>query len=290
MGHDTTDTIHCFYRIMKTPITYYGGKQTMLKHIMPLIPRHSMYVESFAGGAAVFFEKQPSQMDVINDLNGELINFYRTIVSNFDELRKEIERTLHSRVQHETAWFIYNHPDCFTNVQRAWAVWVLSKMGFAGKLSTSFGFDTEGRVPRKVDFAKEAFTVELRRRLEATTIESDDAFRIITRYDSTDTFHFIDPPYVGSDMAHYTGMFDETDLDRLLQLCVKLQGKFMLTMYPNDTIHSYAGENGWIIHSIERQVTASKKIEARRKQEEWIVCNYPEPIRQGELIFFDYPL
>ncbi len=90
---------------MRTPITYYGGKQTMLKHIMPLIPKHEIYVESFAGGAAVFFAKQPSQMDVINDLNGELINFYHTVVSNFDELKREVDRTLHSRTQHETAWF-----------------------------------------------------------------------------------------------------------------------------------------------------------------------------------------
>ncbi|MEA4916303.1 DNA adenine methylase [Proteiniphilum sp.] len=272
---------------MRTPITYYGGKQTMLKHIVPLIPAHNIYVESFAGGAAVFFAKQPSQMDVINDLNGELINFYRTIVSNFDELKKEIDRTLHSRFQHETAWFIYEHPDYFSNVQRAWAVWVLSKMGFAGQLSNSFGFDkSEGRQAKKVDFAKEAFTVELKRRLEATTIESDDAFRIIARYDTPDTFHFIDPPYVGSDMAHYAGMFDEHDLDRLLQLCVTLQGKFMLTMYPNDNIHSYADRFGWIIHTVERQLSASKKIESRRKQEEWIVCNYPEPTRQGELNLF----
>lgn len=79
---------------MRTPITYYGGKQTMLKHIMPLLPKHDIYVESFAGGAALFFAKQPSKMDVINDLNGELINFYRTIVSSYDELKAEIERTL----------------------------------------------------------------------------------------------------------------------------------------------------------------------------------------------------
>jgi DNA adenine methylase len=99
-------------------------------------------------------------MDVINDLNGELINFYRTIVSDYNSLKAEINRTLHSRTQHESAWFIYNHPDDFTNIQRAWAVWVLSKLGFAGQLSNSFGFDkSEGRHPRKIEFAKEAFTV-----------------------------------------------------------------------------------------------------------------------------------
>jgi DNA adenine methylase len=72
---------------MKTPITYYGGKQKMLPHILPLIPHHALYTEAFAGGAAVFFAKEPAQVEIINDLNGELINFYRTIVTDFDAVK-----------------------------------------------------------------------------------------------------------------------------------------------------------------------------------------------------------
>ena len=60
----------------------------------------------------------------------------------------------------------------------------------------------------------------------------------------------------------------------------------MLTMFPDDNIQSYADLHGWIIHAIERQVSACKKIEARRKQEEWIVCNYPEPTQPVELNLF----
>jgi DNA adenine methylase len=126
---------------MKTPITYYGGKQNMLKHIRKHVPLHELYCEPFAGGAAVFFDKEPAKVNVINDLNGELINFYRTVVTNMQELKIEVEKTLHCRNQHEHAWHIYNNSDYFTNVQRAWAVFMLSKMGFAGQLSSSFGFD-----------------------------------------------------------------------------------------------------------------------------------------------------
>lgn len=269
---------------MKTPITYYGGKQTMLKHILPLIPQHTIYTECFAGGAALFFAKRPAITDVINDLNGELVNFYRTIVSDFDALRAEIERTIHSRFQHEVAWFIYNHSDYFTNVQRAWAVWVLSKLGFAGQMSSSFGFDFEGRQPRKIGNAKEQFTDELRQRLANTTIERDDAYNVIRRYDTPNTFHFIDPPYVSTNSAHYADMFDDADLERLLQLCEKLTGKFMLTMFPNDVIKDYADKNGWIIHSIERHITACR--DNRRRQEEWMVCNYVQPMQQQSLDLF----
>jgi DNA adenine methylase len=259
---------------LKTPITYYGGKQTMLRHIRPLIPKHSIYIESFAGGAAVFFNKEPAKVNVINDLNGELINFYRTVISNYEELKNEINQTLHSRGQHSHAWYIYNNPSYFTNVQRAWAVFILSKMGFAGQLSHSFGFDkSEGRHPRKVRCAKELINDDLRSLLECSTIECDDAFKVIKRYDVSGAWHFIDPPYVGSNMGHYTGMFNEQNLVDLLELCTTLQGKFMLTMYPNDTVREYANRHNWAIHAVDRQVSACKAAN-RRRQEEWMVCNY----------------
>ena len=107
---------------MKTPISYYGGKQSMLKDILPLVPEHDIYTEVFAGGAALLFAKEPVRVNVINDLNGELVNFYRTAVADFDALRLEVLRTAHSREQHDVAGFIYRHPDYFSPVKRAWAV------------------------------------------------------------------------------------------------------------------------------------------------------------------------
>jgi DNA adenine methylase len=74
-------------------------------------------------------------------------------------------------------------------------------------------------------------------------------------------------------MGHYGGMFNEQSLVELLDLCTTLQGKFMLTMYPNDTIKEYTGRNGWHIHAVERQISACKAA-SRRRQEEWMVLNY----------------
>ncbi len=258
---------------MRTPITYYGGKQMMLPHIMPLIPEHNVYVEPFAGGAAVLFAKEPVQTNVINDLNGELINFYRTCVSDFPALRSEILKTLHCREQHQIAWAIYNNPDYFDNVKRAWATWALSVCGFSGMLSTSFGISRTGaQKSTKIAGCKMRFTEELRELLEKCTIEQDNALAVISRFDCSNAFHFIDPPYVGSNMGHYTGMFTREDLKQLLDLCADLRGKFMLTMYPDEMIEQYAEHNNWIIHRVERTVTAAKI--KRRKQEEWMICNY----------------
>jgi DNA adenine methylase len=73
---------------LKTPITYYGGKQLMVRHILPMIPEHNLYCEPFAGGAAIFFAKQPSEVEILNDTNRELINFYRVVQNDFTSLER----------------------------------------------------------------------------------------------------------------------------------------------------------------------------------------------------------
>ncbi len=257
---------------MKTPITYYGGKQTMLKHIMPLIPSHKIYTEAFCGGAAVLFAKEPSASEVINDLNMNLTTFYWMAKVNYPELKAEVDKTLHSRDIHTHAAYILKYPNFFTQAQRAWAVWVLCKMSFAAKMDSSFGYNLKGSIPKTIAKAKEDFTQELCNRLERVTIENRDALKVIQTYDRVETFHFVDPPYVGSNCGHYEGYFNENDLESLLNLLENVQGKFMLTMFPLPLIEEYANKNGWIIHRIERTISVANKT--RRKQEEWIICNY----------------
>lgn len=260
---------------IKTPITYYGGKQTMLKHILPLIPYHVVYTESFAGGASVLFAKEPSKVEVINDLNGELINFYRVCQLDFEGLKKEIELSIHAREVHAHSEHIYKHPVFFSPVQRAWAVWYNLKTSFSGQLGNDMGYDRKkGQKCTQIINAKLNFCDELKNRIEHVTIECDDALKVIKRFDCEEAFHFIDPPYVGSDMGHYSGMFNEQNLLELLNLCVNLKGKFMLTMYPNSVIQNFVDKSGWTIHAVERTITACKSITCRRKQEEWMVCNY----------------
>ena len=71
---------------MKTPISYYGGKQRLASTIIKLIPDHNLYCEPFCGGAAVFFQKEKSNVEVINDTNKLLINFYRQVQNDFTAL------------------------------------------------------------------------------------------------------------------------------------------------------------------------------------------------------------
>lgn len=260
---------------MKTPISYYGGKQRMLKHILPLIPEHRIYTEAFCGGAAVLFAKGEVESEVINDLNGDLTNFYWMAKVYYPELKVEIDKTLHSRDMHAHACHILKYPQFFSPAQRAWALWALSRMCFACKIGDTFGYDFGGTAPKKLRNAKDAFTEQLCQRLEHVTIENRDALKVIACYDKEDSFHFIDPPYVNSDCGKYEGMFNEENLRSLLSLLETLKGKFMLTMYPMDLIEQYAAKNGWVIHRIERTISVANGAKsARKKHEEWMVCNY----------------
>lgn len=258
---------------LKTPISYYGGKQTLLRHIKPLVPKHYTYTEAFIGGGALYFAKEPSELEVINDVNGSLVNFYRVLKSNFPELKKLINETLHSRRSHEFAQLIYEYGEFFEPEQRAWALWVLSKMSFAAKLDGTFGYDkSKNTMAKKVANAKDQFTEALSKRLEHTQIEQTDALRIIRSRDTENTFHFIDPPYVGTDCGHYSGTYNLMDFHNLLELLTGLKGKFMLTMFPHEMLNKYIKKYGWVVHEVERTISASRT--KRRKQIELIVCNY----------------
>ena len=94
----------------KTPISYYGGKQSMLRHILPLIPAHKIYVEPFFGGGAVYWAKEPVKCEVINDTNMNVVNFYEVLKHNYFDLRKRVEATLHSRETYKKAMIIYDSP------------------------------------------------------------------------------------------------------------------------------------------------------------------------------------
>ena len=88
---------------MKTPVTYYGGKQQLAARILHLIPPHTVYAEPFIGGAAVFFAKPPSEVEIINDINSEIVNFYEVLQRDFPALQSEINISLHSRKIHSHA-------------------------------------------------------------------------------------------------------------------------------------------------------------------------------------------
>lgn len=259
---------------LKTPVSYYGGKQKLCKKILGLIPEHRLYCEPFVGGGAIYFAKPKSEVEVINDTNGELINFYRVVQRDFVSLEKEIHISLHSRDMHRKASVVYNNPDMFSEIKRAWAVWVLAHMSFSSMLDGSFGYDkAKGTTSKKIANAREAFSEELAIRMQLTQIECTDALRIIESRDTPDAFHYCDPPYFNSDCGHYDG-YSQDDFEALLKVLSKVQGKFLLSSYPSPLLAEYAARNGWTQECMDMEVTVAAKSGKRKQKTEVLTRNY----------------
>jgi DNA adenine methylase len=255
---------------ISTPITWYGGKQMMLKHILPVIPEHTQYVEPFFGGGAVFFSKPPVKAEVINDLNKEAVNFYRTVKVDSKALHSEITTTLHSREAYKDANIVYSYPHMFTPVKRAWAFYTMANQSFSANLS-SFAFDRIGSTTLKVHNKREKFNESLAERLSRTTIECDDAIKVITRYDSDTTFHYVDPPYFNSDCGHYKG-YTKQDFENLLETLSNVKGKFLLSSYPSDILKEYSQRHGWHSQSFDKTVAVSPGN--KKSKTEVLTANY----------------
>ena len=119
---------------MRTPITYYGGKQQLAAKIVSMMPKHRIYCEPFFGGGAVFFEKPKAGLEVINDTNEMLINFYSVCRQKFNELQSMVRMTLHSESEFIRARDIYRSRLQANDIEKAWALWVMANECHAGSL------------------------------------------------------------------------------------------------------------------------------------------------------------
>lgn len=259
---------------MKTPISYYGGKQRLLTKILPLLPEHRIYTEVFFGGGAVFFGKEPSEAEIINDKDGMVVNFFEVAKTNNKALKQRIEATLFSRATYRVALAIYRMPHLFGKIQRAWAFYVGTNMGFACHIG-SWGYDRYGKRLKSFINKKLVFDQTISRRLANAQIECNDAIKVISAYDTMDTFHYIDPPYVNTDMGHFS-KYTEEDYRRLLDCLSEVKGKFLLSSFPSDILDEYIENNGW--HSIAftqvKSATLAKYRTKNTKKIEVLTANY----------------
>ena len=261
--------------VLRTPISYYGGKQKMVSVILPLIPQHLLYCEPFIGGGAIFFAKEASHAEVINDTNKELINFYNILQNRFVELQKMVSVTLHSRTLHRDAQVVYEFPHLFDEIKRAWAIWVLSTQSFCAQLNGSFGYDkTDNTTSKKVSNKRKEFTVDYAVRLQNVAVECADALYIINSRDTAQAFFYVDPPYFNSDCGHYDG-YSEQDFENLLMLLSRIKGKFLLSSYPSPLLQRYAKSQGWHFKTFESGVSVNAKGGYLKRKWEMLTANYP---------------
>lgn len=275
------------------PISYFGGKTNMLEHILPLLPEHRLYVEPFCGGASVFWTKEPSYREVLNDFNEEVINFYRVTKTKFEELKIEIECTLSSRALYDKARDIYQNPEGYSDVMRAWAFWVQTNMSFSNILCGSWAFaklPQGGSDGSNLFWKKQRFEKWLDLRLKSTQIECDDALNVIKRYDTPDTFFYIDPPYISSYKVrqHFKG-YHWKDFYDLLCALTEIKGKFLLSSYPEKHLLEFKDKNGWNYKEFNKSVLVNnvKSIKKKKKMNKVECLTYNYSLQKEELSLFD---
>jgi len=231
---------------MKSPIIYYGGKTSMIPFILPLIPQHDVYTETFFGGGAIFWAKTKCPNETINDTLDLVVNFYTVLKQNYKPLKKMISATLFSKSLHAKALFIAKHPEIFDKVERAWAFWFCSNFSYGNKIGGGIKYSNHQRLlpPRVMINLKNQFTDMLVKRIEETHIECRDAVEVLKSRNVRQAFHFIDPPYPNADQGHYRG-YTFSHFEKLLQQCENLKGKFMLCNYNSEMLDAYVEKNNW---------------------------------------------
>ena len=174
---------------------YYGGKQKQLNWLLPLLPKCDHYIEPFCGAASVLINREISPAETINDTNGEIVNFFKVLRDNGDELIRRLELTPYSRSE-----FVAALEPTTDTVEQARRFYVKIRQSFCGLM---VGL-TEGRwgyVKKKTAFLPKRTVrsidklYEIANRLRLVQIENRPALDILSRYDDINTLFYCDPPY-----------------------------------------------------------------------------------------------
>lgn len=184
----------------KPPFAYYGGKTKLADQIVSLLPEHTHYVEPFAGSLAVLLAKPRSKMETVNDLDGDLMNFWQVLRDRPQELVRVMDLTPHSRAEHQTSYDL----ECKDDLERARRVWVLLSQGRGSTLrKTGWRFyrDPAGSSCSMPDYltAYANRVPPVATRLHGVSLECRDALDVIREYGKhPNVLLYCDPPYLAA--------------------------------------------------------------------------------------------
>lgn len=242
-------------------VPWIGGKRRLAKHILPLFPEHSCYVEPFCGAAALYFLKDSSRVEVINDINGELVNLYRVVKHHLEEFIKQFKWALVSRQIYK--WLQVTPEETLTDIQRAARFYYLQKQAFGGKVADhTFGTSTTS-APRfnLLRIEEELSLAHLR--LARTIIEHMNWAKCIERYDRSHTLFYCDPPYWGTE--GYGVEFGLEEYNRMAQLATSMQGKMIISV--NDIPEMRQAFKGLAMQSVGIKYNLQVTEKAKSKRE-----------------------
>lgn len=268
---------------MKPAFAYYGGKGRLgPSWIVPNLPEHRVYVEPFAGSAAVLFAKAPVHHEIINDLDGAIVNFYRVLRERPGDLERAVRLTPYSREEYALADF--DAPD-LDEVERARRWWVRSTQGFGQSATrqTGWSISTAQNTPRMHQLTRriERFA-ELAERLRHVFVENTDGLAVIERYGTDPTACiYVDPPYLRSTRSAptcYRHEFQEDHQHRsLAEVCHASKAAVVLSGYPS-ALYDEDLYADW--HRVEQTITrraGNGRVVAQAQAVEVLWSNRPFP-------------
>lgn len=217
---------------LKSPVNRFGGKFYLRDFLVQHIPQHTLYCEPFCGAGHLFFAKEPSQVEVINDIDGYLIGFFELLRN--DTKRSKLIQTLDSMLYSRKLWqdirFRWKAGNIpVDEIDRAAWWYYLNKTTFAGDQKRG-GFaipSVTGRNPAQ-SFRTAIDTFEdVARRLKNVTVENLPYAECIKRYDSQDTLFYCDPPYLNAEHYYGNDFFSQEGHYKLAELLSAVKGKVM---------------------------------------------------------------
>lgn len=251
--------------MLNSPITRMGGKSKLRKTIIEMIPDHTCYIELFFGAGWVYFGKEPSKVEVINDIDKELINLFKMIKNH----APEIERQLNYEFSGRDIFEEYKHCNLenLTEIHKAVRFLYLITQSFAGR-GRNYGYGTNTKPSPQIFYQN--VLQDLKERLKNTYVENLSFEKIIDKYDREYSFFFCDPPYW--ETAGYENNFGEYEHLLLRDKLKNIKGKFLLTINDHEKVREWYKDFNVIETKVNYSVSKDKK--GRGKYGELIITNY----------------
>ena len=247
-----------------------GSKRRLAKEIIARLPAHKCYCEPFAGSAAVFFRKPPSGAEILNDVCGDIVNFFRVIQRHLPEFLRMFEYSIAARAEFDR--LRATPPEVLTDIERAARFYYLQKCSFGGKYaSLSFGVETgKARTYLQRDKMRQDLTAACAR-LESVQVENLPWQECLARYDRPYTLFFMDPPYF--QQTGYGVEFGAEEYTQLAHTMRTMQGKAALTI--NDCPEMRAAFDGLHVAELRSQYTICRNRTGKTRCTELLITNYP---------------
>lgn len=270
----------------KIAFGWYGGKYGHLDWLLPLLPETRHYCEPFGGSAAVLINRRPSPLETYNDIDGEVVNFFRVLREQKDELLEAIGLTPFSREELRLA--VQPPEENISDLERARRFFVRARQVRTGLAQTaSEGRWAHCRLTTRAGMAGAVSRwlgsveglAEIAQRLLRVQIENAPAIDVIERYDSPETLFYCDPPYVHesrSDIKAYSYEMSDQEHRELATVLHQVQGKVAISGYHSELMDELYGDWEYIeAPSKKAHSTNTSPDNTKQSRTEVLWVNYP---------------